>query len=141
MKTTISIFFTIVLMFCAFTSFSQTASKSNEISGIKKGMIKVTIFYPNGEGKKFNVDYYATKHMPMVKSLLGEKVIAYAVDKGLSSEMTNSPAPYLAIGYLYFDSMDAFQNAMSDPISAKKMEADVPNYTNCKPVVQISEVF
>ncbi len=127
-------------MLSAFTSFSQTASKSEVISGIKKGMIKVTLFYPNGEGKKFDIDYYANKHMPLVKSLLGESVKVIAIDKGLANGVPNSPVPYLAIGYLYFDSISSFQKAMNESSSAK-LEADIPNYTNCIPVVQISEVF
>src|SRR5690349_22823221 len=40
-----------------------------ENTQIKKGMIKVTILYPNSDGKKFNMDYYSNKHMPMVASL------------------------------------------------------------------------
>ena len=127
-------------MLLNFTSFSQTASKSDKISEIKKGMIKVTLFYPNGDGKTFDIDYYANKHMPLVKSLLGESVKAIAIDKGLANGVPNTPVPYLAIGYLYFDSISSFQKALSGPASAK-LEADIPNYTNCQPVVQISEVF
>ena len=140
MKTKISSVLTIVLMLFAFTSFSQISSKSDAILAIKKGMIKVTLLYPNGEGKKFDIDYYANKHMPLVKSLLGESVKIIAIDKGLANGVPNSPVPYLAIGYLYFDSISSFQKAMNESASAK-LEADIPNYTNCIPVVQISEVF
>ena len=38
---------------------------------IKKGMIKVTILYPGGEGKKFDMDYYTKKHFPLLKTLFG----------------------------------------------------------------------
>ncbi len=30
-------------------------------------MIKVTVLYPNEEGKKFDLDYYLNKHLPMVQ--------------------------------------------------------------------------
>jgi hypothetical protein len=33
---------------------------------VRKDIIKMTILYPNGEGKKFDMDYYSTKHMPMI---------------------------------------------------------------------------
>ena len=33
-------------------------------------MIKVTVMYPNEEGKKFDMDYYVNKHIPMVAGLL-----------------------------------------------------------------------
>ena len=43
--------------FALLTSCQQTAS--TEASNIKKGMIKVTILYPNGDGKTFDMDYYS----------------------------------------------------------------------------------
>ena len=52
---------------------------------IKKGMIKVAIFYPNGEGKTFDMDYYSNKHMPMAVSLFGDSLKAMSIDKGLAS--------------------------------------------------------
>jgi uncharacterized protein (TIGR02118 family) len=30
-------------------------------------MIRVSVVYQNAEGKKFDMSYYCTKHMPMVK--------------------------------------------------------------------------
>jgi len=35
-------------------------------------MIKVSVLYPNGEGKKFDMDYYFNQHVPMVGGLLGD---------------------------------------------------------------------
>ena len=34
-------------------------------------MIKMTIFYPNDEGKIFDMDYYVNSHIPMVMEKLG----------------------------------------------------------------------
>ena len=107
---------------------------------ITKGMIKVAIYYPNGEDKTFNMEYYESKHMTLAKSLLGNSLKAIAIDKGLASGIPNKPVPYLAIGYLYFDSIAAFQKAMNSEVDAK-LNADIPNYTNSKPIVQISEVL
>ena len=126
---------TIVLMM--HVSFAQNTT---EIPKITKGMIKVSILYPNGEGKTFNMDYYANKHMPLVKFLYGENVKILSIDKGLANGIPNAPVPYLAIGYLYFDSMASLQTAMGSPASAKLM-ADIPNFTNTQPVIQISEVL
>jgi uncharacterized protein (TIGR02118 family) len=105
---------------------------------IKKGMIKVAIFYPNGEGKTFDMDYYSTKHMPMAASLFGESLKAMSIDKGLASGTPDTPVPYLAIGYFFFDTMASFQSAMGP--NSPKLRADVPNYTNIQPVIQVSEV-
>lgn len=105
----------------------------------KKGMIKVTILYPNGEGKKFDMDYYSGKHMPMIAALLGDSLKSYEIDKGLAGRTPNDPIPYLAIGFLYFDQLSAFQNSFAP--HAEKIRGDVINYTNIQPVIQISEVI
>ena len=33
---------------------------------MKKGMIKVSVLYPNGEGKNFDMDYYCNQHVQLV---------------------------------------------------------------------------
>jgi uncharacterized protein (TIGR02118 family) len=114
-------------------------AKSTEPSEIKKGMIKVTILYPNGEGKTFDMDYYSNKHMPMVASLLGDSLKLVTIDKGIASGTPNTSVPFLAIGYLYFDKLSAFQNSFGP--NADKIRSDIANYTNIQPVVQISEVL
>ena len=105
----------------------------------KKGMLKVTIMYPNEEGKTFDMDYYSSKHMPMVAGLLGDALKGYAIDKGISGRTPGEPVPFLAIGYLYIESAEAY-NAAFGP-NAKQILDDIPNYTNIKPKVQISEVI
>jgi len=37
-------------------------------------MIKVSVLYPNGPGKTFDMDYYSNNHVPMVAGLLGDAV-------------------------------------------------------------------
>ncbi|MEO8403437.1 MAG: EthD family reductase [Chitinophagaceae bacterium] len=106
---------------------------------IKKGMIKVTILYPAEEGKTFNMDYYSTKHMPMVAQLLGDSLKMLSIDKGVGGGAANAPAPFVAIGYLYFDRLSAYLHAFA-PV-AEKIRNDIPNYTDIKPVIQISEVL
>ena len=39
-------------------------------------MIKVSILYPNQAGCKFDMAYYQSSHMPMVKEKLGGAVLA-----------------------------------------------------------------
>ncbi len=106
---------------------------------MEKGMIKVSVLYPNGEGKKFDMDYYCNQHVPMVGGLLGNAVKAATVEKGLGGGAPDSPAAYAAMGNLYFDSMDSFQNSFGP--NAEKIMGDLPNFTNIEPVVQISEVM
>ena len=120
-----------LLMSCQPTASADT-------SKIKKGMIKVTILYPNGDGKTFDMDYYANKHMPMVANLLGDSLKLLAIDKGIGGRTPDESTPYLAIGYLYFDKLSAYQNSFGP--NAEKIVNDIPNYTNIQPILQISEV-
>ena len=106
---------------------------------MKKGMIKVSVLYPNGEGKNFDLDYYCNQHVKMVGGLLGDSVKGASVEKGLGGAAPNSPATYAAMGNLYFESMESFQNTFGP--NAEKIMADLPNFTNIEPVVQISEVM
>jgi len=43
-------------------------------------MIKVNVFYPNEEGKKFDMEYYCNKHIPMVQQKLGAAVKGVSVE-------------------------------------------------------------
>lgn len=105
---------------------------------IKKGMVKVTILYPNDDGKTFDMDYYSKNHMPMLANLFGESLKLYRIDKGIAGRTADEPVPYLAIGYLYFETLEAYQNSFGP--NAEKILNDIPNYTNIQPVVQISEI-
>ena len=102
-------------------------------------MIKVTILYPNGDGKTFDMDYYSSKHMPLIASLLGDSLKLITIDKGIAGTTPDTQVPFLAIGYLYFDKLSEYQNSFAP--HAEKIIGDIPNYTNIQPVVQISEVL
>lgn len=101
-------------------------------------MIKVAILYPNGEDKTFDMEYYSTKHMPLAASLFGESLVTMSIDKGLASTTPGAPVPYLAIGYFYFENMETMKSSMG--AHSEKLRADVPNYTNIQPILQVSEV-
>ncbi len=119
--------------------FSCHQSNSSYDTNDKNGMIKVTILYPQGEGKTFDMDYYSSKHMPMIATLFGESLKQYEIDKGVSGRTPDEPIPFLAIGYLYFDNLSDYQTSFST--NAEKILGDIPNYTNIQPIVQISEVY
>ena len=107
MKTKIS-----VLLVVLGILFSCQQNTSSDHSKIKKGMFKVSIFYPNGENKTFDMDYYSNKHMPMAASLFGDSLRAMSIDKGLANRIPDMPVQFLAIGYFYFDTMSALENSM-----------------------------
>lgn len=101
-------------------------------------MVKVSVFYPNRRGSRFDMGYYCGRHIPMVQQLLGAALKNVAVEEGIAGMAPDSPASYVAMGHLYFDSVEAFQQAFS-PHSAR-IFADVPNYTDVQPTIQISTV-
>ena len=101
-------------------------------------MIKVSVLYPNGEGKTFDMEYYIEKHMPMVQEKIGAACKKADVDQGLSGAEPGSQATYIAMSHLYFDSVETFQNSFGP--HAGEIMADIPNFTNTQPVIQISEV-
>ncbi len=101
-------------------------------------MIKVSVFYPNEKGKNFDMEYYCNKHIPMVQQKLGAALKGGAVEQGLSGVEPGSRATYIAMGHLYFDSVEAFQAAFGP--HAESIMGDIPNYTDIQPTIQISEV-
>jgi uncharacterized protein (TIGR02118 family) len=101
-------------------------------------MIKVDVMYPHREGARFDHAYYRDRHMPMVAEKLGDACKAWSVDKGLAGGAPGSPPPYVAKCALYFDSVEAFQSGMGR--HGREIMADVPNYTDIAPVMQVSEV-
>lgn len=103
----------------------------------EKSLIKVTIMYPNEEGKTFNMDYYKNSHMPMLQELFGEAMVRYEIDNGISGRTPEEPIPFLAIGYLYFEKLSDYQKAFGP--NADQILGDIPNYTTIQPIVQISE--
>ncbi len=129
----------ILIIFSVISLHVSGQQTTTDTSKIKKGMIKVTILYPNEDGKTFDMEYYSNKHMPMVASLLGDSLKLFTIDKGISGRTPDEPTPYLAIGYLYFDELSAYQDSFGP--NAEKIVSDIPNYTNIQPVVQISEVL
>ena len=75
--------------------------------------------------------------MPMVRQLLGLALKGVSVEQGISGEEPGSPAPYIAMGHLLFDSLESFHTSFGP--QAQAIIADIPNYTNSEPIIQISE--
>lgn len=101
-------------------------------------MIKVSVMYPHQAGARFDHAYYRDKHMPLVRQRMGPACLFYTVDKGLAGGAPDEPPPYLAMCHIYSDSVEAFQAAFGP--HAREILADIANYTDLAPVMQISEV-
>lgn len=131
-----------LLLTACFVAFSQEKRSGkipkNNIAVAEKGLIKIAVMYPYAEGKTFNIEYYATKHMPMVAGFLGSNLVKYTIEKGLSSGVPNQPLPFMAIGTFYVKSLSDYQAAIAPNRDA--IRADFVNYTNVIPIILVSEV-
>jgi uncharacterized protein (TIGR02118 family) len=122
------------------TSTVAAITDNRETEDMEVHMIRVSVMYPNGEGKKFDHAYYANQHMSLVhKRLDSLGLLRTEVDKGVAGGAPGAPAPYAAIGHVYFNSIAEFQAAMKP--HGKELFDDVPNFTNITPQVQISEII
>lgn len=100
-------------------------------------MIKVSVLYPNSPDARFDMAYYTSKHMPMVQKKVST-CRGIAAEKGVAGGSPGSAPTYIAAGHLLFDSVEAFQSGFGP--HATEIMADIPNYTNSQPVIQISEI-
>lgn len=124
------------LLTTCITVFSQ---EKENVASVEKGLVKVSVMYPYAEGKTFNMEYYETKHMPMVARFLGSNLVKYTIEKGIASGIPNQPLPFMAIGTFYVKSLSDYQAAIGPNRDA--IRADFSNYTNITPVILISEVI
>ena len=102
-------------------------------------MIKVSVFYENTEGKKFDMVYYTNKHIPMIKEKLGTACKRVEVDEGLGGAQPGTKPEFVAVAHMLFDSVETFQKTFG--LDAATIMGDVPNYTDIQPIVQISNVM
>src|SRR5436190_19858424 len=116
---------------------SGEAKKDNSLV-VEKGLIKISVMYPFAEGKTFNMEYYETKHMPMVAGFLGSNLVKYTIEKGVASGIPNQPLPFMAIGTFYVKSLSDYQAAIGP--KREGIRADFQNYTNITPIILVSEV-
>lgn len=101
-------------------------------------MIKVSVMYPATPGARFDHDYYRDRHMPLVKARMGDACTSYTVDKGLAGGAPGTAPTYVAMCHIFSKSVEVFQAGFGP--HAKEILADIANYTDLQPVMQISEV-
>jgi uncharacterized protein (TIGR02118 family) len=71
-------------------------------------MVRISVLYPNEDGKRFDHTYYAQKHLPLVMDhLKGHGMLRYEVDTGLAGGGAG-PAPFVAACHLYFNAAADF---------------------------------
>jgi len=124
-----------------FASIGLLSCKTKQLihaSSIGNELFKVAILYPNGEAKTFDMDYYQSKHMPMVAGFLGDNLKFYEIDEGIAGRTSNDKVPYLAVGYFYVKDVSEYNKAIGQ--NREAVIGDIKNYTNIRPIIQISEI-
>ncbi len=101
-------------------------------------MIRASVMYPNTADTKFNWDYYVNKHIAAAKKLTTAGLVRVEVDKGIGTAQPGAPAPFVCMAHMYFDNMEDFQKCMA---AGAELMADIPNFSNVQPQIQISEIL
>jgi uncharacterized protein (TIGR02118 family) len=103
-------------------------------------MIRVMVSYPNVVGAKFDFDSYLGTHVPLVEAKLrGHGLTGWTIDKGLSGGAPGMEPEFLVQAQLLFESIEAFKAAMES--EGAEIMADIPNYTDVQPQIQVNKVL
>lgn len=104
-------------------------------------MTRISILYPNTDGKRFDMDYYVNVHMPMSIDLLSQNntMRSVSVERGMAGQHPGEPPAYIAMCHFLFDTLDDFLAAFMPHASI--LQGDMPNYTDIEPVIQVNEVM
>lgn len=96
----------------------------------------VTIVYPNKPGARFDFDHYLQKHIPMAKALFGP---GFRIQRGVQAAAGGS-IPFVCLLTIEIESAEKFLSVIASEKGAALL-ADIPNYTDIQPVVQIDEIL
>jgi uncharacterized protein (TIGR02118 family) len=100
-------------------------------SAMKIGDTCLTILYPNGDGVRWDVDYYRTHHMPLIMRLYGSAAIKrFELRKGDSGQQGGAPA-YVGTVNIYINDQKAFDAAGKE--HGPTLVKDVPNFSSVMP--------
>jgi uncharacterized protein (TIGR02118 family) len=100
-------------------------------------MIVVSVMCPKTNQSTFDFNYYVQKHIPMAKARFEEfGSLDVRVMRG-SAMMDGAGPMYALIAEVTFPSQEHLQDALAK--YGAEIMADIPNYTNVQPVIQINE--
>jgi uncharacterized protein (TIGR02118 family) len=98
----------------------------------------ITVMYPNTHGVTFDFVYYLEHHATLIDRLYGNSIAKLELRRG-SATPEGSPAPYVAIINIWIADQEAFDSAGAK--HGATLIADVPNFTNTMPTIQIDEII
>lgn len=112
----------------------SAAGKAGKSSKVRHCL---AVYYPWQADAKFDYDYYRDKHLQTLATLYGKSVGKMQVRRGLRKGDGSAPAFVTALTVEIL-SMDDYEAASKEHVA--KLIADVPNFTNIKPVAEIEEL-
>jgi uncharacterized protein (TIGR02118 family) len=75
-------------------------------------MIEVTVAYPAGQGRTFNMDYYLKTHIPLFQKRIGAAIKTIRVSRGIGGSTPRAPAAFVAMVHATFDSAEVFASSV-----------------------------
>lgn len=102
-------------------------------------MVLITVSYPAGANTRFDLDYYLSKHIPLLRQRwepLG--LTNVQVVRGMA-KVDGSAVDFQMMALITFDSMASFQSAAA--AHGPEIIGDIPNFTDTQAGVQINEVL
>lgn len=99
-------------------------------------MFVIHVLYPNTPGSRFDLDYYKSKHMPLVRRLMDPMGLR-ALGFYQPVEAMGRP-PYQVIAELRFDDAKSAQAALGK--HGAETQGDIPNFTDVQAAVVMGEL-
>jgi uncharacterized protein (TIGR02118 family) len=100
-------------------------------------MIILTVMYPKSEQSRFDFDYYLQKHIPLVKARLEKFGLEdLQLMRGTGTLDGGAPA-FEVVAQLAFSSSENLRDSLSN--HGEEIIADISNFTNVNPAIQINE--
>ena len=102
-------------------------------------MVLVSVLYPDQPGTRCDARYYLDRHIPLVLERWGGMGLSEFRLLRWMGTPAGGAAPYRVIALLSFDSAEALQRAVA--AHGAEIFADIPNFTEVQPVVQVNEML
>ena len=103
-------------------------------------MVMISLLYPADTGGRFDLAYYLNTHMPLSIARLSAHAgfKGVSVVHGIGGATPGSEPAYVAMCHYLFELLDGFLAAFTP--HAAVLQADMRNYTDQEPIIQISAV-
>lgn len=99
-------------------------------------MIRILAVYPNEAESHFDADYYRHRHEPFATGLLAPLGLRGLRTTLGETALDGAAPPYWAVSEMLFATRTDFDAAIAQ--CGADLFADLPNYTNVAPVLQVS---